>query len=289
MAKNLRIAYIISAYKLPANLIRLVKRLNTPYCNFVIHVDKNSSRETFEEMQAGLSSFDNVYFMQRHKSPYRGFGHVKTTIKGLEYLSKNNMSCDYVFVMTGQDYPIKSNSYINSYLNRNYGKTFIEHFSMPTKKWENGGMDRISSYYIHHKNGYKKIPRIMMPLFVKKEIPGSLSPWGGSGYFTAYRKHADYILKFVKNNQDYVRFFKHTDIPDEIFFQTILANSKYKKDLINNDIRYIDWSNPAECPAVLRKANFNYIKKSKDLIARKADASIDSEVLDLIDKEFLSA
>ena len=288
MAKNLKLAYIVSAYKLPENLARMVDRLNTAGSNFFIHVDKNAPMAIYNEMHDRLGSYGNVHFIKRHKSPYRGFGHVKTTINGLRCLADSGINYDYLFLLTGQDYPIKTNDYINNFLDKNFGKSFIEHFSMPTNNWQNGGMDRIDNYYIHRKNDYKKIPRKMMPWFVKKEIPRSIRPWGGSGYFTVHRKHADYILKFIKDNPGYVRFFKHTDIPDEIFFQTILANSEYKKDLINDDIRYIDWSNPAECPAVLRRADFNAIKKSKDLIARKADSNMDSEVLDMIDSEILN-
>ncbi|GDX62475.1 glycosyl transferase [Candidatus Saccharibacteria bacterium] len=288
MEKNIKLAYIISAYKLPDNLVRLVDRLNTPNSNFIVHVDKNSPLEIYNEIYNRLISFENVHFIKRHKSPYRGFGHVKTTLNGLRYLSDKKINYDYLFILTGQDYPIKSNNYINNFLAKNYGKSFIEYFSMPTDNWQNGGMDRINNYFIHTKKGYKKIPRRIMSWFVKKEIPNSIEPWGGSGYFTAYRKHVDYILKFIEDNPDYLRFFKHVDIPDEIFFQTILSNSKYRKDLINDDIRYIDWSNPAECPAVLRRADFNNIKRSKDLIARKADSSIDSEILDMIDEELLN-
>lgn len=286
MAKNLKLAYIISAYKLPENLLRMINRLNTTGSNFIIHVDKNSPRETFEEMQFGLNDFNNVHFMQRHKSPYRGFGHVRTTLKGLKYLNQNNIDYDYVFVLTGQDYPIKSNNYINKYLNNNYGKSFIEHFSMPTNNWENGGMDRLEYYYIHSRNGFRRIPRSKIP-WNKTKIPSTIKPWGGSGYFTIFKKHASYLLDFINKNPKFVNFFKHTDIPDEIFFQTILLNSKHKNDLINDDIRYIDWSNPEECPSVLRAGDFNNIKKSKDLIARKADMKIDSNILDMIDKEIL--
>jgi hypothetical protein len=286
MAKNMKLAYIVSAYKSPKNLIRLIDRLNTRGSNFVIHVDKNSPRETFEEMQSSLKNFDNVHFMKRHKSPYRGFGHVKTTLKGLEYLRQNNINYDYLFVTTGQDYPIKSNDYINSFLNINYGKSFIEYFLMPTNNWENGGMDRIKYYYIHSKRGSRKISRSKIP-WVEKNIPNNIRPWGGSGYFTLHRKHADYILKFIKDNPDYVRFFKHTDIPDEIFFQTILLNSKHKNKLICDDIRFIDWSNPDECPKVLKETDFEKLKNSKDLIGRKFDIKTDSKVLDRIDKEIL--
>jgi hypothetical protein len=289
MAKNINLAYIISAYKLPDNLIRMVERLNTEGSNFVIHVDKNAPNEVFESMKSGLKKNYNVKFVKRHKSPYRGFGHVRSTIKGLDYLSRNNIDYDYVFVLTGQDYPIKKNSEINSFLNKNYGKSFMEHFAMPTKNWQNGGMDRLDNFYIHYKRGYKKIPRKIIPFLSNKSLPNNLQPWGGSGYFTLFKRHAKYISKYINQNPGYINFFKHTDIPDEMFFQTILLNSRYKNEIVNDDMRYIDWSNPVECPSVLRISDLEKIKKSKDLIARKFDSKADSKILDRIDKELLNA
>jgi len=288
MEKNIKIAYIISAYKLPDNLIRMVDRLNNYGANFAIHVDKSTSDEVFEKMKTGLKKYSNVIFLRRHKSPYRSFGHVRTTIEGLHYFERENISYDYLFLLTGQDYPIKKNSEINLFLNKNYGKSFMEYFAMPTKNWQNGGMDRINYYYLHSKNGFKKIPRTKVPWVIKNEIPNNVKPWGGSGYFTIFKKHAKYVLDFINSNPAFVSFFKHMDIPDEMFFQTILMNSKYKNEIINDDLRYIDWSNPNECPAILRQNDFEKLKNTKDLIARKFDLEEDSKVLDKIDGNLLN-
>ena len=53
-------------------------------------------------------------------------------------------------------------------------------------------------------------------------------------------------------NPDYVRFFEHVFVPDELFFQTIIMNSPLRDTVENDDLRYLDWSRePA--PAVFTR------------------------------------
>lgn len=44
---KIRIAYIILAYKLPEQIIRLVNRLNTPESSFFIHIDSRTNNVVF--------------------------------------------------------------------------------------------------------------------------------------------------------------------------------------------------------------------------------------------------
>jgi hypothetical protein len=57
---------------------------------------------------------------------------------------------------------------------------------------------------------------------------------------------------------------------------------------VNDNLRYIAWQDlDAGSPAILRKADFARLVSSPKLFARKFDATVDAEVLDLIDSEIL--
>ena len=56
-------------------------------------------------------------------------------------------------------------------------------------------------------------------------------------------------------------------------------NSKYKVSVINNNLRYIDWSEGNNSPKTLSIKDINQILKSDKLIARKFDIDIDKEIL----------
>src|SRR6266498_4447774 len=108
----MQIAYIISAYKNPAQLVRLVRRLNHPGHSFLIHVDLNAPAEVYQEMRAPLSGIANVYFLERHVCYWGDFGHVQATLKGIAELYRRAIAFDYVILLTGQDYPLRTNHII---------------------------------------------------------------------------------------------------------------------------------------------------------------------------------
>jgi hypothetical protein len=80
-----------------------------------------------------------------------------------------------------------------------------------------------------------------------------------------------------------IRFFKHVWIPDELFFQTIVMNSPLRDTIVNDDLRYVDWTRPT-APAILGRQDFDTLRNSGKLFARKFDTTVDREILDLLDQ-----
>ncbi len=103
----MRIAYIISAYKYPEQLIRLIHRLNSEKNSFFVHIDKKTNDKIYNQIVNGLSHLPNVYFLNRHKCYWGDFGHVNATIKGIKEIFNRNLPIDWIILATGLDYPIK--------------------------------------------------------------------------------------------------------------------------------------------------------------------------------------
>jgi hypothetical protein len=307
----MKIAYIISAYNYPSLLVRLVHRLHTPTSVFLIHIDKRTANHQYQEMTSGVADFSNVVFLRRHNCHWGDFGHVRATLKGLRYLFENKIDFDYLLLLTGQDYPIKSNSYIDSFLSHANGQQFISYYSFPNKAWgENGGMRRIEQWhfrfledlpfraldvFVHlplNRESTSKTKAIINSLvnrmFSKREFPCNIRPFGGPGYWVISRGCAEYIDKFASDHPDFVQFFKYADIPDEIFFHTIIMNSSFAGNVVNDDLRCIDILG-ARGPRIWRKADLHLLAQSRALIARKFDPTVDTEILDLIDAQLLGA
>jgi hypothetical protein len=101
----------------------------------------------------------------------------------------------------------------------------------------------------------------------------------GSTWFCLHKDHVEYILDFVKNNPDYLKFFSTVLIPEEHFFQIILLNSPHKSEIVNDSLRYLVWPGPK----ILRTEDIDDILNSGKFFARKFDIEIDSNVLDMLD------
>ncbi|MBF2026257.1 MAG: hypothetical protein IGS48_05755 [Oscillatoriales cyanobacterium C42_A2020_001] len=283
----MNIAYIISAYKYPQQLARLVYRLNTNSVSFFIHVDRKTNNQIFDEMRHLLKDFSNVYFLDRHACYWGDFGHVEATLKGLRAISNYGIKYDYVFLLTGQCYPIKSNSKIVDFLSQSNGLSYMSYYPVGAS-W----MKRIDRWHFRlFARYYLTFPNKFLPLHLRRPLASKFEPYyRGSSYWCLHRNCIEYILDFLNNDDAtyrgrFLNFFKGVYIPDEFFFHTILLNSPLKQDIINNDLWYIQWppGSYVPSPRILNQFDFDDLMNCDQLFARKFDPLQDSQILEMID------
>src|ERR1051326_1031374 len=187
----MRIAYIILAYHLPLQLKRLVLALDSECSAFFIHIDKRSDIKQFISL---FSEFPpgKIHFIKREVSRWGSIGCVKATLNGMKAVDEEKFDFDFLFFLSGQDYPIKSNSHIYDFLKRNRGKNFIDHHAMPYANWKNNGTDRIERYHF-----YVGRRRFTYPPEKKSStVAGKLATFAWSFYFVKKRKFPDYVKPF---------------------------------------------------------------------------------------------
>jgi hypothetical protein len=276
----LRLAYIISAYRNLGQVARLVRRLQADGVSFVVHVDKKTDRCAYRDLVSSLDDLPSVRFLERHTCHWGGFGHVRATLKGIDQLLGQGARFDYAILLTGQDYPIKSNDYIDRFFETERPRSFMAFSPLPRDSWSSrGGLGRIEHrhlrFYGHH---------VRSPL--RRRFPAGLRPYGGGAYWCLSRECIEYVAHFVPRRPDVVSFFRHVDIPDEIFFHTILLNSELRETIVNDNLRHIDWTQGRR-PAILGVRDFEALAASPKLFARKFDMNQDEKVLEMIDRHLL--
>jgi hypothetical protein len=287
-------AYIISVHKRPDLVIRLVESLSPNPIS--IHVDKKS--EIFDSLNEALGSHRNVTFLPRHTSYWGLFGSVRSNIEGMKWFV--GTSCDYAISLTGQCYPLKSNDDIELELARLQGKSLIESKKFPVADWGNdyGGYKRLDRFYfsVNHPL-YKKLRpfdvisrglgsdevlrQVRHIRLWRRKPPLNMHPYGGSAYWCLSRQCVEYVLGFLHAHPEVLRFFSTTFAPDEMFFQTILANSPFEEDVTSSLIHYTEWSEKKSNPVILGKAQIHAAIASGAWFGRKLE---DIEALDYIEQ-----
>jgi hypothetical protein len=139
----MHIAYIISAYKSPKQLIRLVSCLAGDHATCLIHVDKKSPDDVYAQMVTGVASLPNVQFLPRHVCHWGDFGHVRATLKGIKTLVERSIAFDCAVPLTGQNYPIKSTTTIEETFRAASGASFMDYRAQPWDDWVGHGLKRI--------------------------------------------------------------------------------------------------------------------------------------------------
>jgi core-2/I-Branching enzyme len=300
----MNLAYIITAHKNPDQMARLIERLNTEGATFFVHIDKGADAQIYGRMAGSVRHLPNVHFMRRRfKCHYMTlFSAVQAVVQGIGEILDKKVTFDYLVYVTGQDYPIKTNAQIKSFLEDAAGKSYMASMPLPFEgRHPTGGRivqnaARIEHWHFHLFNRYVRVPfrggalwaRVLNRLLpTKRTFPAGFKPYGGWAYWCLSRPHVEYVYSFAKLNPAFIRFFRFVKSADEVIFQTMLLNSPFKDEIVNDDLRYVDWSSDDCHPQVLRKDDIGKLAGSNRLFARKFDVVVDAEILDLIDERIL--
>ncbi len=287
----MKIAYLILCHKNSTQVNSLIKMLNTNDVEFFVHIDKKV--KTFE-----LDKAENVFVIpekDRVDVQWGADSMVIATMKLIHFMLDVKKMYDYVFLISGQDYPIKSNTEIQEFLNDNYGQNFIEVIEHSDKLYKRYSKRNeifypkcliktsipakiIKKIYIYLTGGHNHTFRALKR---KNEI-GLSFEFGSQWWcmtFDCLKWVADYI---DKNN--IMSFFENTLTPDECLFQTVFMASPYKNTR-NDKLTYLEWSENKNNPRVLTIDDYEILKRSNCLFARKFDISVDKRIIERLNNE----
>lgn len=280
-------AIMIIAHNQFELLEKLILALDDVRNDIFIHIDAKADNFDFEHYD-GLTKHSAVAFTNKRESiKWGSFDMVKAEYDLLEKVFESGTEYEYVHLISGVDLPIKSNDEIHRFFSENSGKEFI-HFT--SNKLNNTELDRVRAY--HFAFGRRNIFNRAVTIFESKSARlfginriKNLEVQKGGQWFSITGDFAKYVL-----SQKYFVYkqFNHTFIPDEFFIQTLLINSNYKDNLyqpvIDNsslmNMHLADWKRGN--PYVWRSSDFEELKASSCMFARKFDINVDSEIIDLV-------
>ncbi|KZE43900.1 beta-1,6-N-acetylglucosaminyltransferase [Rossellomorea marisflavi] len=288
--------YFILAHNSANQVINLINKLNHPGTSFVIHYDLNSEDAEFNILVEYFKAQNNVHFTNRIKCYWGDFSLVNATINCMITARDLNINFDYASLISGQHYPIKSNEYIMNFLNESNGQNYINFFELPSANWANqsGGLDRI--LYLHfNKHSRKKYSArkllnkgtsyVLRSLNIKRKLPFEKF-YGGSQWWCITKETCDYIIEFIIANKNSYEFFRYVLIPDELFFQTLILNSKKSFKIVNRNLNFIEWkTNISPSPEILNINHLEKILESSNLWGRKFDMDESEELMIELKKE----
>jgi hypothetical protein len=308
MQKN----YIILAHKNPMQLKRLVERLDDYNTYFYIHIDKSFDITAFRS-ELLLS---NVCFVeQRVNSIWGDVGAVLATINCLREILNDSRN-GYCILLSGQDYPIKTNDAINAFLLDNYGANFIQMLPVETAWPYDEWYKRLNKYKFNLSG--KRDDYILLPWFFskdffirenirkfikyvrdqrsiqiinvlrKRQFPKNSVPYGGSQWWALTTDTVSEILRYLEKNRSYLRYHRFTLLSDEIFFQSILNHiAKNNNGMVfKPPLTYVNWTRKnVTLPVIFTSSDLDELvnQPASMLFARKFDVEVDSTILEMID------
>ena len=302
MQKN----YLILAHKNPLQLSRMIERLDDGASKFFIHLDAKTPIEPFAACLEGA----HIRFIEpRERCVWGDFSIVQATIHLMEAASKEQ---GFFILMSGQDYPIQSQGYINAFLESNKGFDFIEIEPLEEKWKPKMVKDKLEHYHIlhseerGHSNCYapfahcsvfqklRTLTHLLKGRLSRKNfrllcsLPKRVAPfkrqYAGSQFWAFSERTFYAVLNYIREHKAALEeYYKYTSSPDEIYFHSVLMDLVAKDSTIKlkDPITYVNYFRKNN---VFVSEDFDKLTSAKGkLFARKFDTDIDIEILNKLD------
>lgn len=237
MTKN---AYLIITHSDVDMFSKLITELGIED-DIYVHVDAKRDIKAFKN---SVKNKQNVWFIENRKAiSWAGFTMVEAMTELLKVSSENFQYGHFIF-LSGLDYPIRDIDSVRNYFISKPDTEFIRAYSITDCECEHCHR-KVEEYHFRDKilknNRLDKIIRNLLKIvfFPKhKKILNinnkDMNIAYGSQWFALTYECVKYILNYIEENKNVLnKYFKTVFAPDEIFFHTIIFNSKFANRTLN--------------------------------------------------------
>ncbi len=278
--KQIRIAYFILVHRFPDQFKRLFNAAYDKENHYLIHLDKKAGADVYQEVQHFLAGFANTYILESESVVWGGYSMVQAELSGIKYLLQIDAEWDFFINLSGQDFPLRSQEFIRSFLTANKGNNYIKVANQASERPDT--MNRIENYFVETPTGFTGTP-------YRRDYMEDVISYIGGQWMILTRDCCEFISNSaeVKKFEDY---YLNTLIADESFFQTVLMNTSFKGNIINDDKRAIIWIPDGDIklrPKTFTTDDIDFLLTGDNLFARKFDDNVDSNIIGLVEDNWL--
>lgn len=286
-------AYLIMAHHDDYLLRSLVRVLDDPRNDLYIHMDKKVGSYSQQEIER-LAHASKVIHTCRIDVAWGDYTQIEAEMILLSKALETG-GYEYYHLISGVDFPIKSQDEIHEFFHKNRGHEFVQFSSMTSTAISY----RVDSFHLfQHMLGREAISRPsakhIIPWAISKSwslvqsryfpLNTGIELYKGANWFSI----TDALAQYVVDKRTWIeRAFKHSLNGDEVFLQTIIGNSSFAERLYHTDhdgaaeaiMRYIDWNRGK--PYEFTVDDLAQLEGSDMLFARKIKPS-DKNLIDAL-------
>lgn len=186
-----------------------------------------------------LERFPNIKLTRtRFATIWGGASLLEMLLSSMNELLSLNWEWDFVINLSESDYPVKQIQKLTEFLSANAGMNFVKSHGREVQRFiQKQGLDKTFVECDTH-----------MWRTGDRELPWGIQIDGGSDWVALSKKFVQYIV----NDTDelvvgLLKVFRHTLLPAESFFHTVLRNSKFCNTYIDNNLHVTNWKRKLGC------------------------------------------
>lgn len=289
-----RHAYLIIAHRVDYTLKTLLTLIDDSRNDIFLHMDKKNRSFSDRDLD-GLVSKGNLYILKKRIAVGWGtFEMVKCEMVLLEEATKKG-HYEYYHYLSGADLPLKNQDYIHEYFDAHRGMEFV-------------GYGTDADEFQYRVQCYHFFMSVVGRGLCREGIKGKITAWYHKALNRQKRRNFQrykgrYFYKgsqwvsvtdklardLVAHKKEIYSTYRFTSCTDEMFIQTFVReHDEYyqhiwqlnKLGASDEGARYIDWERGN--PYVWKTEDYDLLRNSKRLFARKFDCDNDANIIDLV-------
>ncbi len=293
-------AYLIIAHNEMQTLKKLVLSLDDARNDIYIHLDKKAT-DIDEKEVLSWACKSSITLVPRIKVYWGTLSMAKCEMILLKAATEGNYH--YYHLLSGVDFPLKSQDYIHDYLDDKdkeyiswhrdgengdyflyklrYYYPFLKYIG--SKAYNGTGIKkRLMNYLVRVQRKFDSFQRKINVNRLKKY--GEYTFYKGDQWFSITHDFAKFL---ISQEKDIYKKYRLTNGCDEFFVPTIAMNSAFSTRVVNNSLREIDWTrgNPYEFSA----SDIDLLRSSEAFFARKISVENDPLLVKLLEEEIINS
>lgn len=193
-------------------------------------------------------------------------------------------------LISGQDYPIRSNVYIDRFFADTQYNAFLSF--VPKAQYAEIEEMRLNRYHLcdvfnlHHNlfgqacsRIFCKLQDVARSLGIQLRQPLGMKVYKGANWFSFNNEVVLYIINYLNLHPTYEHRFRYTSCCDEVFFHTLLMNSPLAPSVFPDDLRYTRWEGKSS-PEWLDERDYVSMMALHKLFCRKIHPEISKKLIE---------
>jgi hypothetical protein len=271
----MRLAYLILAHRAPNDLLAMLPVLGR-HGETYLHIDRDA--QGFDSHWRDLAKHA-VFPDRRHSVSWGGFSVVEATLALIE-TALDRGRADYFLLMSGACLPVVSSESLGERLAREAGE-YID-IMPPEMAVSRDRTKRLMHYRFYSKTmprpALGALNRLSRLAWTRPAFEAEFgAPRFGSMWWCLSRPCLEWTLQFRRSRPTYDARFRHTETPDESYFQTLVWHSPFA-ERVKGSLTYVDWDKGGSHPKTLSRPDLPCIQASGRFFARKFDWEHDRDL-----------
>ncbi|WP_458735151.1 beta-1,6-N-acetylglucosaminyltransferase [Zobellella taiwanensis] len=227
----MKVSFVLLAHEAPELLKGLIQSLLASGSNVYMHHDASTKGDIqTASAEWGLDALPGkLYLADRVKVVWGEWSIIEATLNCIKLIHKHDTDSDYFMLISGSCMPVKPVALLQEYLAQS-GKDHIETVNAEKHQWVTAGLQkqRWSKYHFFNWRYqpflFETSLKIQRKLKIKRVLPLKHTAHMGSQWWCLRRNTLMAVFDLIDKKPELRKFYKRTWVPDELIFQTLVAN-----------------------------------------------------------------